>query len=137
MPLSSSSACSLQAPLCNEASELHRTKLVENKLLGEAPRCIQIVISTQMPCRVHGMFPDSWDWSGRATAAAVPRHTLQAANGSTQQGAGGSTETMRELGELQLAYCAMLGEIAMYDLLPCLEQGQAFNLALSALAQVC
>ena len=74
---------------------------------------------------MHATFPTDWDWSG-ATAAAQRNST----------GAGtGSTEVVRELGDLQLAYHSLVAEAVANKLLATLE-GPALDAAMQSLVQV-
>ena len=68
------------------------------------------------------MLPPKWDWTG-AAAAALQR----------QDGAGtGSTEAVRELGDLQVAYHALVSCVVANDLLTTLRDGPALSRALDA-----
>jgi hypothetical protein len=77
------------------------------------------------------MLPADWDWSGAAAAA-----QLRASSSGAAAAAVGSTEAVRELGELQLAYNSLLGEIIACELLPTLGEGPALEAAMDALARV-
>lgn len=68
------------------------------------------------------MLPPKWDWTGAAAAA------LQRQNGNGT----GSTEAVRELGEIQVALHALVTCVVANDLLATLQDGPALSRAIDA-----